>query len=206
MPYIEEDDLVALHKKIEREQENNKKLLDQISSKNDSYDKSVKTRNTAWGITSILCLAIIGFAFYFNSELTAMEASYASCYEKNSLLLESADSTSMLKDRLAQLENENKGLRHDLDEARAAPLPATASRDSVYTVQVKAFETDQIPLQSNTNFIYTQNPNLFYAFCIGIFNTPDEARVLRGELVDMGFEDVFVALYKDGKRQKIIED
>lgn len=205
MPYIEEEDLVALHKKLEREQESNKKLLDQVSSKNDNYDKSVKMRNTAWGITSVLCLAVIGAAFYFNSELTAMETSYASCYEKNSLLLKSADSTSMLKDRIAGLENENRGLRKDLDEASTSPVPEI-SRDSVYTVQVKAFETDQIPLQSNTNFIYTQNNNLFYAFCIGIFDNPDDARTLKRELTGMGFDDVFVALYKDGKRHKIIED
>ncbi|MBC9794829.1 hypothetical protein [Sinomicrobium weinanense] len=206
MPYIEEEDLVALHKKIEREQESNKKLLDQISSKNNSYDKSVKMKNTAWGITSALCLAIIGFAFYFNSELTAMEASYASCYEKNSLLLKSVDSTSILKERVASLESENKGLRKDLDEASTLPVPDTVSRDSVYTVQIRAFETDQIPLQSNTNFIYAQNNNLFYAFCIGIFDNPDDARTLKRELTGMGFDDAFVALYKDGKRKKIIED
>ncbi|MGS2739655.1 hypothetical protein [Sinomicrobium sp. M5D2P17] len=204
MPYIEEEDLVALHSKIEREQESNKKLMDQISEKNQSYDKSIKMRNTAWVITSLLCLAVIGFAYYFNSELTVMEASYASCYEKNSLLLQSIDSTSVLKERISGLESENSNLRKDLDNANTAPLPV--SKDSIYTVQIKAFETDQIPLQSNTNFIYTQNPNLFYAFCIGIFDTPDEARILKKELINMGFNDVFVALYKDGKRDRIIED
>ncbi|RNL84091.1 hypothetical protein ED312_14200 [Sinomicrobium pectinilyticum] len=204
MPYIEEDDLVALHKKIEREQKSNEKLLDQISEKNQGFDKSIKMRNTAWAITSVLCLATIGFAYYFNSELTAMERSYTSCYEKNSLLLQSIDSTSILKEKLSGLERENSNLRKDLDNANAAPLPV--SKDSVYTVQIKAFETDRIPLQSNTNFIYTQNPNLFYAFCIGIFDTPDEAGILKKELVEMGFDDVFVALYKDGKRDRIIED
>ncbi|MGS2764150.1 hypothetical protein [Sinomicrobium sp. M5D2P9] len=205
MPYIEEEDLVALHKKIEREQKSNEKLLDQITEKNNSYDKSTKMRNTAWAITSVLCLAIIGFAYYFSSELTAMEASYASCYEKNSLLLRNMDSTSVLKERISGLENENSNLQKKLDNVSATSFPAV-SKDSVFTVQIKAFETDQIALQSNTNFIYAQNPNLFYAFSIGIFDTPDEARILKKELMDMGFNDVFVALYKDGKRDKIIED
>ncbi|SFW38075.1 hypothetical protein SAMN02927921_01407 [Sinomicrobium oceani] len=204
MPYIEEDDLIALHKKIEREQDSNQKLLDQIQAKNENYDQSLKTRNAAWIVTSVLCLAIIGFGYYFNTELSAMEDSYASCYKKNSLLLKSADSTALLKSKIFSLETEKNRLRKDLDNLSTSPSPV--SKDSVYTVQVKAFERDQIPLQSNTNFIYTQNPNLFYAFCIGIFESPDEARILKKELVGMGFDDVFVALYKDGKRNRIIED
>ncbi|RAV29674.1 hypothetical protein [Sinomicrobium soli] len=204
MPYIEEEDLVALHKKIERAKDNNQKLQDQITEKNRDYDQSVRMRNMAWGLTSILSLAIIGMAYYFHTELSTLETTYASCYEKNTALLQRADSTDYWHRKVALLEKENSDLERKIREYDDLP-PSVAPRDSVYTVQVKAFETKQIPLQSNTNFINTQNRNMFYAFCIGTFDTAEEARILQSELVHMGFTDAFVALYKDGQRQKIIE-
>jgi hypothetical protein len=42
--------------------------------------------------------------------------------------------------------------------------------------------------------------NPFYAYSLGNFETLEEARRFREELVNMGFTDAFVASYQDGKR------
>jgi hypothetical protein len=45
--------------------------------------------------------------------------------------------------------------------------------------------------------------NPFYSYSLGNFATLDEAQKFRKQLVDMGFDDAFVASYKEGKRIKI---
>lgn len=42
--------------------------------------------------------------------------------------------------------------------------------------------------------------NPFYAYSVGNFETLEEAQKFRQELVAMGFNDAFVASYRDGKR------
>ena len=77
-------------------------------------------------------------------------------------------------------------------------------KEKIYSVQVKSFVDNNITLASesltNTLFVKT---NPFYSYSLGNFETIEEARSFRYQLVKMGFEDAFVASYQNGKRIKI---
>ena len=77
-------------------------------------------------------------------------------------------------------------------------------KDKIYSVQIKSFVENNVTLASealtNTLFVKT---NPFYAYSLGNFETLDEARDFREQLVQMGFNDAFVASYQDGKRVQI---
>ena len=45
--------------------------------------------------------------------------------------------------------------------------------------------------------------NPFYSYSLGNFETLKEAQNFRKQLVDIGFDDAFVASYKEGKRIQI---
>ena len=77
-------------------------------------------------------------------------------------------------------------------------------KEKIYSVQVKSFVDNNLTLASesltNTMFVKT---NPFYSYSLGNFETLEEARSFRYQLVKMGFDDAFVASYQDGKRIKI---
>ena len=53
---------------------------------------------------------------------------------------------------------------------------------------------------TNTLFVKT---NPYYAYSLGTFETLEEAQKFRKQLVNIGFDDAFVASYQDGQRVKI---
>jgi len=61
MPFIEESDLLELHKDIDKSQIINERLLDQIKFKNKELKKSKIQRNIFAGITTLFVL--VGIAF-----------------------------------------------------------------------------------------------------------------------------------------------
>ena len=78
------------------------------------------------------------------------------------------------------------------------------NKEKIYSVQVKSFVENNVTLASealtNTLFVKT---NPFYAYSLGNFETLEEAQKFRKQLVQMGFNDAFVASYQDGQRVKI---
>ena len=58
MPFIEESDLLELHKDIDKAQIINERLLDQIKFKNKELRKSKIQRNVLAGITGLFLMGI----------------------------------------------------------------------------------------------------------------------------------------------------
>ena len=77
-------------------------------------------------------------------------------------------------------------------------------KEKIYSVQIKSFVDNNVTLASealtNTLFVKT---NPFYSYSLGNFETLQEAQKFRKQLVDLGFNDAFVASYKEGKRLQI---
>lgn len=75
---------------------------------------------------------------------------------------------------------------------------------TVYSVQIGAFSTKKYPLLSSKIIAGTSSyRNEYYKYSVGLFSTVKEARNLRNELIRIGFEDAFIASYKNGKRKQI---
>lgn len=195
MPFIEESDLLDLHKDIDKAQIINERLLDQIKYKNKDLRKVRLHRNILLGFTAIFVVGTLAITSF-----TAGLSSKNSFENQNNLLV-SIDSLDAIKTRIGNLkvQNEELSLVKEFYLAKAF-----LDKEKVYSVQVKSFVENNVTLASealtNTLFVKT---NPFYAYSLGNFETLDEAQSFRKQLVNMGFKDAFVASYQDGKRVKI---
>ncbi len=195
MPFIEESDLLELHKDIDKAQIINERLLDQIKFKNKELKRSRIQRNVLAGITGLFL--VVGLSV---TSFTAGLSS-SSGIDKQENLLVSIDSLDAIKTRIDNLKQQNEELS-DVKEFYLAKR--FLEKEKIYSVQVKSFVDNNITLASealaNTVFVKT---NPFYSYSLGNFGTLQEAQSFRAQLVDLGFQDAFVASYKEGKRIQI---
>jgi hypothetical protein len=200
MPYIEEEDLLRLHKDIEKEQALNEGLLEQIKYKNQEVLRNRKLRNSfgIFGILSlIICAVVLSYSLGVQGTISELKSN-----TENKVTI-SVDSIYKLKDRLRTLQERNSQLNSINDFYLAKKL---LRNQKVYTVQVAAFEQNKIsllPVSLENTQLVRNNP--FYAYSLGVFETLKEAQSFRYELSKIGFEDAFVVSYLDGKRVKVEE-
>ena len=194
MPFIEESDLLELHKDIDKAQIINERLLDQIKFKNKELKRSKVQRNILAGVTTLFLIGTIGIISYIGG------LSSSNSYDNQNLLV-SIDSLDAIKTRIDNLQVKNEELSLVKEFYLAKKF---LEKEKIYSVQVKSFVDNNLTLASesltNTMFVKT---NPFYSYSLGNFETLEEARSFRYQLVKMGFEDAFVASYQDGKRIKI---
>ena len=195
MPFIEESDLLELHKDIDKAQIINERLLDQIKIKNKELRRNKIQRNVLAGVTGLFLIGTLA--------ITSFTAGLSSSNEfdnRNNLLV-SIDSLEAHKARIDNLRRQNEELSLVKEFYLAKNF---LEKEKVYSVQVKSFVDNNVTLASesltNTMFVKT---NPFYSYSLGNFETLREAQQFRKQLVDLGFEDAFVASYKEGKRIQI---
>ncbi len=195
MPFIEESDLLELHKDIDKAQIINERLLDQIKFKNKELRRNKIQRNILAGITALFLIGTLAI-----SSFTAGLSSSNSFDNQNNLLV-SIDSLDAVKSRIDNLSKKNEELSLVQEFYLAKKF---LEREKIYSVQVKSFVDNNVTLASealtNTLFVKT---NPFYSYSLGNFETLKEAQSFRYQLVKMGFKDAFVASYQDGKRLQI---
>ncbi len=195
MPFIEESDLLELHKDIDKAQIINERLLDQIKIKNKELKKSKIQRNLLAGVTGLFLIGALAF--------TAFTAGLSSSndFENRNSLLVSIDSLEAHKARIDNLRQQNEELSLVKEFYLAKNF---LEKEKIYSVQVKSFVDNNVTLASealtNTLFVKT---NPFYSYSLGNFETLQEAQKFRKQLVNLGFDDAFVASYKEGKRLQI---
>ncbi len=199
MPFVEEHDLLQLHKDIDKAQANNDRLLEQIKYKNKELRKTNRQRNLLGVITTlflILTVVLVSFSFGVNSAVKELKFQ-----PDQQTVLVSIDSLDAIKGRLSKLQVE----KEEMDVLKNFYLAKNfLEGGKIYAVQVTAFTENNIPLVSTkfSNSRFVKN-NPFYTYSLGNFETLKEAQEFRYELVRMGFEDAFVASYKNGKRVQI---
>jgi hypothetical protein len=194
MPFIEESDLLELHKDIDKAQIINERLLDQIKFKNKELKRSKVQRNILAGVTALFLIGTLAITSF------TAGLSRSNTYDNQNLLV-SIDSLDAVKTRIDNLQQKNEELSL-VKEFYLAKM--FLEKEKIYSVQVKSFVDNNLTLASesltNTMFVKT---NPFYSYSLGNFETLEEARSFRYQLVKMGFDDAFVASYQDGKRIKI---
>ncbi|UCD59856.1 MAG: SPOR domain-containing protein [Flavobacteriaceae bacterium] len=194
MPFIEESDLLELHKDIDKAQIINERLLDQIKFKNKELKRSKFQRNILAGVTTLFLIGALAVTSF------TAGLSRSNTYDNQNLLV-SIDSLDAVKTRIDNLQQKNEELSL-VKEFYLAKM--FLEKEKIYSVQVKSFVDNNITLapESLTNTMFVKT-NPFYSYSLGNFETLEEARSFRYQLVKMGFEDAFVASYQDGKRLKI---
>lgn len=194
MPFIEESDLLELHKDIDKAQIINERLLDQIKHKNKELRSSRIQRNVFAGTTVLFLIGALAFTSF------TMGLSSGPSTRDTAWVL---DSLAAVNQRMASLKKKNE----ELSEVKEFYLAKEfVEKETIYSVQVKAFVEKNFNLapEGLTNTILVKN-NPFYGYSLGNFGSLEEARRFRTELVNLGFKDAFVASYKDGKRIAIEE-
>jgi hypothetical protein len=193
MPFIEESDLLELHKDIDKAQIINERLLDQIKYKNKELKRSKILRNVFAGITTLFLIASLA--------ITSFTAGLGLSSSNDDSFLVSLDSLDGFKSRIDNLKKQNEELSLVKEFYLAKKF---LDKEKIYSVQIKSFVDSNVTLTaqslSNTLFVKT---NPFYSYSLGNFETLKEAQKFRKQLVNIGFEDAFVASYKEGKRLKI---
>ena len=195
MPFIEESDLLALHKDIDKAQIINERLLDQIKYKNKELKRSKIQRNIFAGVTALFLVAALAISA-FTAGLTSSNK-----IDDPNLVVASLDSLKIVESRINNLKRQNE----ELSLVREFYLAKNfLEKQKIYSVQIQSFVDNNVTLASealtNTMFVKT---NPYYSYSLGTFETLEEAQQFRRQLVDMGFKDAFVASYQDGKRLKI---
>ncbi|WP_430907753.1 SPOR domain-containing protein [Maribacter sp. 2-571] len=195
MPFIEESDLLELHKDIDKAQIINERLLDQIKFKNKELRRSKMQRNVLAGITALFLVGTLAITSFTAGLSTSKN------YETQNHYLVSIDSLDAVKSRINNLKVQNEELSLVKEFYLAKEF---LEKEKIYSVQVKSFVENNMTLASealtNTMFVKT---NPFYSYSLGNFETLEEAQSFRKQLVDLGFQDAFVASYQDGKRVQI---
>ncbi|MBU2996100.1 SPOR domain-containing protein [Cellulophaga baltica] len=193
MPFIEESDLFELHKDIDKSQILNERLLDQIKYKNKELKRNRLQRNILAGFTGIFLLGTLA--------LYSFSAGMRSKNNPETNLLVSIDSLEVIKNRIDNLKEKNEELSNVKEFYLAKEF---LDKEKIYSVQVKSFVDNNMTLASEslTNTLFVK-ANSFYTYSLGNFETIEEARDFRFQLVKMGFPDAFVASYQNGKRLKI---
>jgi hypothetical protein len=195
MPFIEESDLLELHKDVDKAQTINERLLDQIKLKNREIRKKRFQRNALAGITGLFLIVVLT-VFSFTAG-----RSVSNNFESPSNLLVSIDSLDAIKSRIDNLRQQNEELSLVKEFYLAKEF---LRKEKIYSVQVKSFVDNNVTLASEalTNTMFVK-ANPFYSYSLGNFETLREAQNFREQLVDIGFKDAFVASYKNGKRVRI---
>ncbi|MCK5443747.1 MAG: SPOR domain-containing protein [Maribacter sp.] len=195
MPFIEESDLLELHKDIDKAQIINERLLDQIKIKNRELKKSKIQRNFLAGITGLFLIGALAITSFTAGLSSSNE------FENRNNLLVSIDSLEAHKARIDNLRQQNEELSLVKEFYLAKNF---LEKEKIYSVQIKSFVDNNVTLASealtNTLFVKT---NPFYSYSLGNFETLQEAQLFRKQLVELGFDDAFVASYKEGKRLQI---
>ena len=104
MPFIEENDLLDLHKDIEKAQIINERLLDQIKFKNKDLKSLKIQRNVLLGISALFVVGLLAFTS-FSAGLSTSK----SLKNQNNLLV-SIDSLEVIKSRIDNLKEQNEEL------------------------------------------------------------------------------------------------
>jgi hypothetical protein len=195
MPFIEESDLLELHKDIDKAQIINERLLDQIKFKNKELRRSKIQRNIFGGVTALFLIASLAITSF----TAGLGLSSSSTNEDQFLV--SLDSLEGFKNRIDNLKQQNEELSLVKEFYLARNF---LEKETIYSVQIKSFVENNVTLtaQSLNNTLFVKT-NPFYSYSLGNFETLEEAQKFRKQIVDMGFQDAFVASYKEGKRLKI---
>lgn len=195
MKVIKDEDLLSLHYQIEKSEIKQKKLEDLLKEESNRYKKAKKNNRL---------IGVFFFVFLFSTIFLIINAFYFNNSEKEDLgkttLIK--EELVLTKEKLEMLEKE----KVDLEAIKNLYLyRKLIEKDTVYSVQLKAFNSKGIPSISEkyTNtLIY--NDTSYYKMSLGIFETLNEAQDFRKFLINSGLDKrIFVISYKDGKRLKI---
>ncbi|QLE02521.1 SPOR domain-containing protein [Galbibacter sp. BG1] len=200
MPYIDENHLVNLHKTIESKEVTEERLLNELRKQRAEKAAIYRTKNIfKWCALSLLAVFLLGIVLYFAKPSVFINDKYLQT--KNKVIIEKSDLKEYQKE-ISQLQSQIKNPNTELNTVDHRNLDS----EVIYAVQVAALENKDLSLYSEELRNINQYKDKAYnKYSLGNFISLEDAKTFRKELIALGFEDAFVASYKNGKRLKIEE-
>ena len=198
MPYLSEEELLELKTQVEDAQEQ-KCVSDFANTKalRDEKEKADKFK-IATIILGVVALLGVAGTIYFMNFSTPSDMISKKEYKSRVAVLE--------KKIEEQTQNINE-LNTALESKANNPKSSGSLNDQVvYAVQIGAFEDKNLSLYSDkfVNFREIKSGG-FNKYALGNFETLEEAKRFRREMVKLGFRNAFIASYQNDQRIKIEE-
>ncbi len=190
MPYITEEGLQEHKEQVTNleGQVTNLEELKEISEQGHQSTIEMAKQNTKKFKTSTIvlgALAVLGFGstFYF---MNSNSASNMISIEKHE------EEVSVLQEKVTSLEENESYADSSLDDIET------------YAVQIGAFEQKDLSLYSD-NFVNFKEikKEEYNKYALGNFESFEDAKLFRQELVNLGFSDAFIGAYQNGERLRI---
>ncbi|AXT62834.1 SPOR domain-containing protein [Aquimarina sp. AD10] len=115
---------------------------------------------------------------------------------------------SALETKVTELQGtiQNLSMNQELASEDNGESAGSIEGEVIYAVQIGAFESKDLSLYSENfvNFREIKSEG-FNKYALGNFETLNEAKKFRREIVQLGFRNAFIASYQNGERIKIEE-
>jgi len=198
MPFITDEELQELKTQVEQAEES-KRTSDYMRDKavKDEKENSRKFKIATIILGILALLGVAGTVYFMNFNTPANMISQKDHKEK----------VGVLENKITELEGtlQNLSMNQELQAEDSADA-GTLDDKVVYAVQIGAFEERNLSLYSD-NFVNFKEIKSggFNKYALGNFETLNEAKKFRRELVKLGFRNAFIGSYQNGKRVKIEE-
>ncbi len=197
MPFITDEELQDLKDQIDKVEEE-KRSATYLSEKaiKDEKEGSRKFKIATIILGILALLGVAGTIYFMNFGNTNMVSQK-----------EVAEQLGVKDEKISELEEtlQNLSMNQELsggNEGSAGSL----NEKVIYAVQIGAFEEKNLSMYSE-NFVNFREikSGSFNKYALGNFETLNEAKKFRRELVKLGFRNAFIASYQNDKRIKIEE-
>lgn len=200
MPYISEEELLDFQTKIKEAGEKDRaESYMQTKALKDEKENTRKFKIATIILGFIALLGVAGTIYYMNfntpSNMVAKSEYDSRVKQLNNKVTELNQT---IKDISMNQELAANGTNND--------TKGSLEDEVVYSVQIGAFEEKDLSMYSD-NFVNFKEikSGSFNKYSLGNFETLNEAKGFRRELVKLGFRKAFIASYQNGERLKIEE-
>ncbi len=196
MAFITDEELQELKDQIEKAEEDKQSSI-YLSEKavKDEKENSRKFKIATIILGILALLGIAGTVYFMKFNTSGM----ISQKDHN-------NQVSGLQNKITELEGtlQNMSMNQELNSSEGSA--GSLDDELVYSVQIGAFEEKNLSMYSE-NFVNFKEikSGSFNKYAVGNFETLDEAKRFRREVVKLGFRNAFIASYQNGKRIKIEE-
>lgn len=197
MPFISDSELLDFQTKIEEAKENNREAdYSKNKALKDQKETTKKFKISTILLAIIAALGVAGTVYFMN-------------FNVPSNMIPKSEYTSQvnaLKNKVTSLEETIQNVSGEQQASANSEPAGSLESELIYAVQIGAFEEKDLSLYSEkyVNFKGIRSGD-YNKYALGNFETLEEAKRFRKELVRMGFRDAFIASYQDGERVKIEE-
>lgn len=175
MPFIEEKNLVNLHKLIEKGEKDLDLANESLKRESGRLEKAELSKKILTFIVGFLVFGLIYAFFFHDNEPLGKQESLVDSQPLNNA--EIINDITVVEDT----EDLNEGL--------------------IYRVQIGVFENFNIKSLEETQpaLITKKTSNGKYTYAVGNFTTYAEAASLKSDLIALGFKDAFIVASNDGE-------